>query len=107
MDGERYDPGHGIVCEVHQGLASVIGDSKLRKYRPTLLRQKMESSGCDCPSACESEMKTQTLEEWMKSMDQKFESPADENVSSSTGEEVGPSTDSGIEMLQVQTTDSC
>jgi hypothetical protein len=112
VDGERYDPGHGIVCEVHQGLASVIGDGRLRKYQPTLLREKMEGDGaCDpasCDSSpCESEMKTQSLEEWMKYMDQKFEGPpADDGGASSTGEEVGPSTDSGVDMTEVQITQS-
>src|SRR5271170_697157 len=35
VDGERLEPGHGIVCEVHQGLLNVICDSKLEKYRPS------------------------------------------------------------------------
>ena len=37
VDGERYNPGHGIICEVHQGLAHFIADSKLQKYRPSVL----------------------------------------------------------------------
>jgi len=39
VDGERYDPGHGVVCEVHQGMAKFICDSKLEKYQPTTLHQ--------------------------------------------------------------------
>jgi hypothetical protein len=35
IDGERFDPGHGIICEVHQGLATFVADSKLKKYQPT------------------------------------------------------------------------
>ena len=37
VDGERYNPGHGIICEVHQGLANFIADSKLQKYQPSVL----------------------------------------------------------------------
>lgn len=39
IDGERYDPGHGIIVEVHQGLASIIGHCELGKYRPSKLHQ--------------------------------------------------------------------
>ena len=39
VDGERYDAGHGVVCEVHQGLARFTCDSKLEKYQPTTLYQ--------------------------------------------------------------------
>lgn len=42
VDGERYDPGHGIVCEVHQGLANFLADSKLRKYQPSTLLKLRE-----------------------------------------------------------------
>ena len=35
VDGERYDPGHGVVCEVHQGLATFVCDSHREKYLPT------------------------------------------------------------------------
>jgi hypothetical protein len=34
VDGERFDPGNGIICEIHEGLATFIADSKLKKYRP-------------------------------------------------------------------------
>jgi hypothetical protein len=37
VDGERFDPGHGIICEVHRGLATFVADSKLGKYQPTRL----------------------------------------------------------------------
>ena len=37
IDGERLDPGLGIICEVHSGLVKFIADSKLRKYQPTQL----------------------------------------------------------------------
>jgi diacylglycerol kinase family enzyme len=39
VDGERYDARHGVVCEVHQGLARFTCDSKLEKYQPTTLHQ--------------------------------------------------------------------
>jgi hypothetical protein len=37
VDGERYPPGHGIICECHQGIATVIADNVLRKYQPSIL----------------------------------------------------------------------
>jgi hypothetical protein len=37
IDGERVDPGHGIVVEVHAGLATFIVDSERKKYRPSML----------------------------------------------------------------------
>ena len=38
IDGERCDPGHGLVCEVHQGLVAFIADSHISKYQPSALR---------------------------------------------------------------------
>jgi hypothetical protein len=42
VDGERFDPGHGIICEVHRGLATFVTDSKLGKYQPTRLLKGAE-----------------------------------------------------------------
>jgi len=39
IDGERYDPGHGIVCEVHQGLANIISTRGGGKYLPSNLHK--------------------------------------------------------------------
>jgi hypothetical protein len=39
VDGERFDPGNGIICEIHEGLATFIADSKLQKYHPSVLYQ--------------------------------------------------------------------
>lgn len=44
IDGERYNPGHGIICEVHQGLANFIADSKLQKYQPSVLFKPQNTS---------------------------------------------------------------
>jgi hypothetical protein len=44
IDGERFDPGHGIICEVHQGLATFVADSKLKKYQPTGLYKPQKDS---------------------------------------------------------------
>jgi hypothetical protein len=37
VDGERYNPGTGILCEVHQGLALFVCDSKMSTYQPVTL----------------------------------------------------------------------
>lgn len=51
VDGERYNPGHGIVCEVHQGLARFLSDSRLQKYQPTVLHRPVKAQ----PAAAEEE----------------------------------------------------
>jgi len=40
IDGERYDPGHGIICEVQQGLVTFISDFRVRQYLPSNIRRK-------------------------------------------------------------------
>jgi hypothetical protein len=43
VDGERYDPGYGIICEVHRGLGKFVADMDFGTYIPTNLRKESHS----------------------------------------------------------------
>lgn len=69
VDGERLDPGHGVICEVHQGLVKFIADSKLEKYQPTTLLKPSEASPPQ-REYTESEMK---LRRWVGTMQERLD----------------------------------
>ena len=70
VDGERYNPGHGIVCEVHQGLANFIADSKLQKYQPSVLLkpQKTRTANPDEEEEDDSSELQRKMSAWMNAM---------------------------------------
>jgi hypothetical protein len=74
IDGERYDPGHGIVCEVHQGLACVIGDGKARSYRPSSLLE-----GKDRAKEMEMRDVPRKVEDWLKIMERQHERTSEDS----------------------------
>ena len=70
VDGERYNPGHGIICEVHQGLANFISDSKLQKYQPSVLLrpQKSRRANHDADEESEDAESRRRKSVWMHTM---------------------------------------
>jgi hypothetical protein len=91
VDGERYNPGHGIICEVHQGLANFIADSKLQKYQPSVLfrSQKSRTANPDEDEENERAESQRRMSAWMDTMAaqlKKFEGSAG-NGNAGTGAE--------------------
>ena len=98
VDGERYDPGHGIVCEVHQGLVHFIVDSKLGNYRPTSLLRTENTDTEEQPDPAKALDKQiereahQRLLDWMERMQERLKlfEPEFEPEPESEREEDGP-----------------
>jgi hypothetical protein len=72
LDGERYDPGHGIVCEVHQGLATFIADSKLRKYQPSTLIKPRQDPARSAEGQEEALEAQERVLVWMREMERQL-----------------------------------
>ena len=73
VDGERLDPGHGVICEVHQGLAKFIADSKLQKYRPTSLLRPVVAT----PELREATDADTALRRWLNAKQQELQDQID------------------------------
>jgi hypothetical protein len=72
IDGERFDPGFGIICEVHQGLATFIADSKVQRYQPSgLLQQPMQGTSTPAPNPTRllPQNRDAAITEWALKMD--------------------------------------
>jgi hypothetical protein len=72
VDGERFNPGHGIICEVHQGLATFIADSKVQKYQPSsLLQQPIQDDSTPAPNPTrpKPQDRGRMIAEWMMKVD--------------------------------------
>lgn len=82
IDGERFDPGHGIVCEVHQGLASFVADSKVGKYQPTMLLDSKAEQPADASKVWDENAEkeaTLKLKQWMNEMEEQLKAFEDED----------------------------
>ena len=112
VDGERLDPGHGITCEVHQGLVKFIADYKLGKYQPTALLKPSDPT----PPPREYTESELRLRRWANTMQGRLEKWNSENLkepghpgpigeleleSSSTGKGKAPAEVSGLSKPEV------
>jgi hypothetical protein len=82
VDGERYNPGHGIVCEVHQGLATFLADSKLRKYQPSTLLKPREDPARSEERRGEMQGAQERVLTWMREMEKQLKTFEDHDKES-------------------------
>ena len=68
VDGERYNPGHGIVVEVHQGLSRFLSDSSLRKYQPSMLHKPVKPETGDAEQENPGSEAARRMSRWMDDM---------------------------------------
>src|SRR5215471_1436969 len=101
VDGERYNPGHGIICEVHQGLANFIADSKLQKYQPSVLLklQNTRTANPDEDEADENAELQRRMSAWMDAMSaqlKKFEGSGGNGNGAEDGDFRGNEAQTGV-----------
>jgi hypothetical protein len=73
VDGERYNPGHGIICEVHQGLATFLCDSSTMKFQPTSLLDPL-GSATKGPEEDDGDDAKKRTSKWMEEMARRLKS---------------------------------